>query len=57
MWTSMWCSLFVDPPGEEADNFKELVHVAAEALSWVQVGLCTRQEVKEWDDEPQEIEQ
>ena len=33
------------------DSCRKPVDVAAEVLTWVQVGLCTWQEGKEWDDE------
>ena len=39
------------------DSCRKPVDVAAEVLAWVQVGLYTWQEAKEWDDEPQQIEQ
>ena len=38
------------------DSCRKPVDVAAEVLAWVQVGLYTWQEAKEWDDEPQQIE-
>ena len=39
------------------DSCRKPVDVAAEVLAWVQVGLYTWEEAKEWDDEPQQIEQ
>lgn len=41
----------------EVDTSRKPVDVAAEVLTWVQVGLYTWQEGKEWDDGQQEIEQ
>ena len=38
------------------DSCRKPVDVAAEVVAWVQVGLYTWQEAKEWDDEPQRIE-
>ena len=37
------------------DSCRKPVDVAAEVLAWVQVGLYSWQEAKEWDDEPQRI--
>lgn len=37
------------------DSCRRPVDVAAEVLAWVQVGLYTWEEAKEWDDEPQQI--
>ena len=39
------------------DSCRKPVDVAAEVLAWVQVGLYTWQEAKEWDEEPQQVEQ
>lgn len=41
----------------EVDSCRKPVDVAAEILAWVQVGLYTWQEGKDWDDEQREIEQ
>lgn len=41
----------------EVDTSRKPVDVAAEVLTWAQVGLYTWQEGKEWDDGQQEIEQ
>ena len=49
--------LFQVPADREADTFSKLVNMAAEVLTWVQVGLHTWQAAKEWDDEPLEIQQ
>ena len=39
------------------ESCRKPVDVAAEVLTWVQVGLYTWEEAKEWDDEPLQIEQ
>lgn len=41
----------------EADTCRKPVDVAAEVLTWVQIGLYTWQEGKDWDDEQQEVEE
>ena len=41
----------------EVETFRKPVDVAAEVLTWVQVGLYTWQEAKEWDDGPKEVAQ
>lgn len=41
----------------EADTCRKPVDVAAEVLTWVQAGLYTWQEGKDWDDEQRDIEQ
>ena len=39
------------------ETFRKPVDVAAEVLTWIQVGLYIWQEAEQWDDEPQVIEQ
>ena len=41
----------------EVDTHRKPVDVAAEVLTWVQAGLYTWQEEKDWDDEQREVEQ